>query len=149
MTPSAEAVAKIIAVVPPDDWSSKTDVQILTDVQAMTVSNPESQTNTLPTMTATNILGLLSTSLAKLASVPTIVAVRDDIRAQDREGVLNWAALYLAAGLITSAEYEAVLAFVNTPVADPNYSAVVSWAKVNLGREIQLEDIQAARLGVG
>jgi hypothetical protein len=134
----------VLAEVPSEKWATHADEEILADLQ-YPVDNPLEQEMVLPYLTVNAVLGRMGSSLGNLATVPTIVAVRDDIRAQDHAGVGNWAVLYHAAGLITEAERNAVMTFLQTPVPDPNWSATIPWDVMTFGRPLDLSDIAETR----
>lgn len=70
-------------------------------------------------LTIAGLMGLLSPqSLAKLATNPNVMELRNQIKAQDLDGVRMWAALFVGGGVITQEEHAAVVAACHA--AEPN-----------------------------
>ena len=75
--------------------------------------------STATPLTVNGLLGLLSSaSMAKLATNPNAVELRNQVEAQDIEAVKSWATLFKGGGVITASEHTAVIAACNA--AQPN-----------------------------
>lgn len=146
MNPTPAAIALIIGQV--SDWEEP-DEEIVENLNDPTIPNPEPQGQVLPTLTIEGLVGILSpASTGNLWNSPNAREVRDAVRAQDRPGFMAWVSIALAGGAITEQEYANLAAAVQATIPDPNWPSHLSWAEVNLGRPVDLDDIQRARAEV-
>jgi hypothetical protein len=94
-----------------------------------TVANPTPQSQVPVVMSITGLLSLLTDptnhSISKLAACPSAPALRDDVLSQDLAKVKTWASFFVAAGIITTAEYSSVMTYLSSTIPDPQYVATV------------------------
>jgi hypothetical protein len=105
------------------------------------------QTNLPIPYTFAGLLGLLSpASVVNIRSLPVATALIADINANNTQAIGIWAQALLAPpALITTAEAEAIGAMLTATQPDPSWQSQLSWAAVNLGRSVDVADIDAAR----
>lgn len=145
--PTPAAIAAIRGHVA--DWAP-TDAEIAAALNTATEPNPVPQGTVPRYLLTADVLGLLSpASVGALFDSGNLPDMRDTIVAQDREGVVTWAAAALLAGKINQAEHDAVAAMAQETVPDPAWQAEVSWAVLTLGRAVDAADIAAARAAGG
>jgi hypothetical protein len=127
-------------------WTGNADATILAAVNNPTIANPAAQGTVPAGYSVTSLLGLLSTgSLSSLRTFPALTQLSQDIASNNSGNVLVAVEALAAFGDITSAEATAVAGAVNATVADPSYEAHIGWAQANLGRALDLNDIEEAR----
>lgn len=141
--PTPAAIAAIQARV--SDWSP-TDAEIAAALNAATEINATPQELVPKALTVEALMGVLSPeAVAHFYQHPSWGLMRDDVRAQNRVGVATWTAAAFAAGRIAQADHDAVAAELAAQVDDPDWSAMVSWAVLALGRPVDARDVAAAR----
>lgn len=145
--PSAQAVAAIRAHI--TDWS-QTNAQILSVLNAPVLANPVSQpTLPAPVLSADIINAISSASLAKCTRNTSFPGMHADILAGNRPQMLQWAQLFTKCGDITVSELTAITNLLNATMGDPAWKAQVSWSALNIGRQLDLDDIATARAAGG
>ena len=132
---------------------SQTDIYLCTALNDPHYSgNPIPQPMVYGTYNTPTILGLISPSSIKniLASpgvgaglLPLLNTTPHTIR--DVTFANSWALAFESVGLITPSEYVSITGVINTKVGDSSWNSGVSWSYVNLGRSVDLEDIEACR----
>lgn len=143
MRPSPIAVELIRGRVA--DWSVG-EKAILDELNAATERNPAALLEMPKPMTVSNLLPLLTKEeLTAVRQEPWLVSFIGDVKAQDREAVLQWAAVAEMTGLVSAATRDAVLNEVLATIPDPAYRANLSWAELALGRPVDADDLRAAR----
>jgi hypothetical protein len=147
-SPSAAAIAAIKAHV--TDWSP-TDAAIVANLNLPTIANPVSVVpQVLPIIDASSLMSHLTDpnngSIGKVANWPNLNLLTNDIEIQNRSGIGLWAFVLTAFGAITSGERTAINAYLASTIADPNWPSLVSWSSINLGRSVDSDDIQTARI---
>ena len=90
-----------------------------------TIARALTKPSTATPLTVNGLLGLLSpSSMAKLATNPNAVELRNQIAAQDIESVKSWATLFKGGSVITAGEHTAVISACNA--AQPNSVTVTA-----------------------
>ena len=148
MNPSHAAIAWIQAQVAAMSgaWAGNTNAQIVAALNTPSIANPVPQGKVPVPYTAAGLLGLLSPgSITNLASFPAIHDLFADIEAQSTVAIGDAVALLAAAGKITTAEATAVNAALAATEPDPTWQSQISLAQANLGRPVDLFDVEAAR----
>lgn len=161
MNPTPAAVAAIRAQV--SDWTP-TDAAIAATLNAAKVANPTPRPTVVVPFTAADALALLSpASVANVLALPGFDrAVRPllDAPLKDQStltGLRRWAGAYLKAGRITRAEFDALAApapvaatdaptgLLNKNQPDPAWPKLIGWARAELGRDADADDVAKAR----
>ena len=92
-----------------------------------------------------NFLALMSqvsaASLGKLANYQYLVELTADLRNRDTVAAQTWAALLAAAGILSPAENAAIQTMLARTIPDPAWTAMTSWAQLNLGGPILANDV--------
>jgi hypothetical protein len=130
-------------------WANQTDADILAALQADLVDNPNPRPVRPRMLREVDLMTLLTDpdhgSVARLLNWVNFSMVQADIRANDHGRALTWIKVLPALDLITSAEAEALAAYIQEQVPDPDWReqlTVMEWA---LGRPVDLDDIAVAR----
>lgn len=130
------------------DWTLD-DASILASLDAETLDNPAPQGRVAAPVYESALLGLLDDvangSIVKLINWPNFGLLKSDIEAGNRDGIGLWCQALTLAGIITQGECGAILSYIGSTIPDPAWPAKVSWASVNIGRPLDLEDIAASR----
>jgi hypothetical protein len=146
MNPTAQQIAAIQANTS-IDWTQPLATIAIT-LNTANVANPTSQGQIpMPLVFATvmNQLNSTSGSLAKLMNLPYLGQIVTDIRNQDRIAIATWATALSDTGTITTTEATAITALVNGTIPDPTWQAELSWAQINIGRAVDVNDLNYAR----
>lgn len=92
--------------------------------------------------TVAQVFGLLApASAAKLLTVAFLPDVRDKIQANDRPGCALYLNLFLAGGVISQPEHDAIMGILADTVPGPPA------LEVAFGQPVTADDVHAARLG--
>lgn len=127
------------------DWMPD-DAAILADLSTPTIANPTPQDQTLKVLSGITTLGLLSSaSQSAVVKLPLASTILEAINGQNRTAVNDFAMALAGAGTITVAEAGAIIGSLSATEPDPSWPAKVSWAQINIGRELDLSDIAASR----
>lgn len=111
--------------------------------------NPTPCPNVQRTVYSMELMSLVNMSrVPALVSHPRFADVRHDIKTQDIPALLEWPTVFYVLGMITAVEKQALEAYIATPIPDPNYQEEISWSLLTFGREIDEEDVAAAREAV-
>ena len=148
MNPSPAAIAAIQAygAALSGGWAGQTDAQVLTAANAATVDNPAQQGTVAKPYTYDDLLGAISSAnVSKLVVLPALPAIVETINSGDLVACARWITTLVAGGVITTDEATAVSAVMTATEADPSYQSKISWAVANLGRPVDLVDIQQSR----
>lgn len=139
--------SRLLEVIPPEWWTAKDDATVLVDVRAQQglVPNPVPQAMVPVHLKTPNIMSLVPSAVPHLHNNPNAKPIRDDIIAQDHAGVINWAYIWYAGGIITEAEKNAVMVYCATPVPDPAWQAELPWDVAEFGRALEVSDIAETR----
>lgn len=144
-SPSPQAVAAIRSEV--SDWSPS-DATIAADLNTPTIANPTPRSTVpLPFTTSQVFAAVSGASLAKLNTIAFLPDIRDKIAANDRPACGLYAGLLMTGGVITQADYSAIMALFNATGPDPSWPPQISWALANLGRPVDALDVAASRPG--
>jgi hypothetical protein len=129
------------------DWTQPL-ATIASNLNTVNISNPTPQ-GTVPTpfVFAAILEQLNSTgpSLGKLMALPYLSQIITDIRNQDRGAIATWAVALSATGIITSDEAASITTLVESTVPDPTWQSQLSWASINIGRPVDVNDLNYAR----
>lgn len=127
-------------------WTNA-NAQIVTALNTALAPNPTPQgTVPKPYTIATLEAELSSASQKNLALYPSLAAVLSSVNASDTPSVILWANTLVNAGVILSAECTAIVAAVTATEPDPNWQAQLPISVINLGRLVDTNDVQAARI---
>lgn len=152
MNPSPSAVAAIQQEAPniPGGWAGNGDAQIAEALNAPSVANPAPRATVPTPYTYQQLLGLLSqASLANVYAFPAVHDLFVAVLAMDSSFVAATVALFQAAGKVTADEATALNAAISATEPDPGWPAQISWARANLGRDVDADDIAASRPAQG
>jgi hypothetical protein len=148
MNPSPQTIAAIQAKV--TDWTPD-DAAILASLKGEMVANPAAQGQTLKPVSESAFMSLLTDqvngSVVKLLNWVNFAQLKADIESSNRTGIGLWCQVLPAVGLITADEAAAITADLSATQADPSWQAQLSWPLINIGRELDIEDIAASRPG--
>lgn len=145
MNPSPQAVAAIRSRV--TDWTPS-DATIAAALNAPTIANPATRAVVPLPFTVAQVFGAVGQpSLAGLKAVAFVPDIRDKIAANDRTACGLYAGLLLAGGVITPADYSAIMAIFQATGPDPSWPAQISWAVATIGRPVDTLDVAASRPG--
>lgn len=143
MQPTAQAVEAIRAEVA--SWEA-TDQEIVDQLNSPTLANPVPQGTVPAPVSVLSLMALLfSAEVKAVMEQPWVVDFRDAANAQDRGKVTNWTQAAQVAGLVSAESAGKVVAALEATQPDPAWRDAVSWAELTLGREVDLEDVAAAR----
>jgi hypothetical protein len=154
MNPSPAAVAWVQAQNP--SWSTQTDAQIAVTLNAATADNPLEQGQVAVVIDESALLAKLidpsNGSLAKLLNWPNFDLLKADIDAGNVVGIEKWCAVLSATDpgtatspFITQGEAAAIVAYVTSTVADPDWASTVPAPVAALGRSLDAADVAVAR----
>jgi hypothetical protein len=150
MNPSPAAIAAIQGHV--TTWTTQTDAQILADLNNAVIANPTPQGQTLKPVSESAFMALLTDptngSVLKLIDWVNFALLKADIEAANRVGIGLWCQVLPGKGFITTGEASAIVADLSATQPDPSWPSHVSWAYINIGRDLDLGDIAASRPGV-
>lgn len=79
-----------------------------------------------------------------LMTLPTIVVLIEHVNNKDLQAMFYWVNALRAAGYITDEDVSNINTIVSATELDPNYKNQVSWAYVNLGRNVDAFDVMEA-----
>ncbi len=129
-------------------WSGNTDAAVLAAIDAPAVANPATRGTVPAGYTVASVMALLSSqSIQNLRTFPALYQLMGDIQANNSANVLVAVEFLVASADIQSSEGTAIAAAVNATVPDPSWQATVGWAQANLGRPMDITDIEEARAG--
>jgi hypothetical protein len=148
MNPSPQAIALINTYVVSlsGAWAGNTDAAIVAAANLANVTNPVAQT-TIPTpFTAVGLFSQISVaSRTNLKTFTALDALLEDVFNQNIPHCLQWWGILSGVAVITAAEATTLTTAVNATELNPAYQALVSWAEINLGRPLDLNDAMTAR----
>lgn len=139
MNITPDVVAQVSAYVT-DKTPSLT--QVLANLNAQTIPNPQPQASIKPPMTFTAFAsGIDPASLGKVmtyAHLPDIIA---DIKDQNYDAASLWVSGLTAAGILSTADSASLSKLMSATIPDPSWTPMMSWAQVNLGGILTNQDI--------
>jgi hypothetical protein len=145
MHPSSAAVAAIRAKVA--DWIPD-DATIAAGLNARDADNPRPAAMIPAPITFAGVFVLLAggLSLGRIRDLSTGADLIAKVHAGDRAGIANWLpALRADPEVITAEQAQAVMALLQSTVADPSWPPLLSWAEIHIGRSLDPSDISEAR----
>lgn len=83
-------------------------------------------------------------SLGKLATYIYLVEVTADLRNRDTVAAQTWSALLASAGILTPDENIAIQTILASTIADPTWTAMVSWSQLTFGESLSAGDVSQA-----
>lgn len=147
---SPAAIALIQAHIA--DWTPD-DATILASLSVAAIANPTAQPTIGNPIYESELMGRLSAaSLCNIRGYANLASLKADIAVSNVDGLLHWFGLLAITtesipGVITSDEATALSGYIMGTQLDPAWPALVSWAHINIGRELDLSDIAASRPG--
>lgn len=148
--PSDAAKQAIREYVTPVEWAESTDAELRDRLNAPSIPNPSPQSSVLAPISVTGLMQLLTPEEAgKVLNTAWVTDFRDAVVSGDRERALNWVNAAAFVALVSPESRNAVAGAIMQEVLDPDWPAQVSWAEVNLGRQVDIDDIAAARAAGG
>lgn len=147
MNPSQSAIDAIRSRVDTIDgaWGGS-DESIVAALNDPTIANPDPAPEIPVPYTYADLFGVISQpNLAKLVMLPSLTRIIDDINSGSLDACQRWLTLLAGSGTITPEEAQAVAGVMTATQPSPSWPTHISWAKANIGRSVDADDIAKAR----
>ena len=124
--------------------NTMTCTQIAAVLNTANIANPVNPAPQIPAPVNFKLLAgaLSSASLSKLATYACFQSFLNDLIASNRPNLQAWCTMLTAAGIFTAGDNTTFQAYLISTIADPTWTAQVSWAQLNLGGPVSANDIQ-------